>query len=63
MLSHLRTPILNYIYHILWFYLLTDSELSSFAMLAKPYLVSGPNHLPQMICAALSSSAWKIAAA
>ena len=46
MVSHLRTPILNCFYHLLWFYFLTDSEFSCLAMLAKPYPVSGPTYLP-----------------
>ena len=48
MLSHLRAYILNCFYHILSFYLLTDFESSSVAMLAKPNPVSGQNYLPQM---------------
>ena len=48
MLSHLRTPILNCFNHLLWFYLLTDSEFSFLAMLAKPYPVSSPTYLPQI---------------
>ena len=46
MVSHLRDPILNGLTHLLWCYLLTDSEFSCLAMLAKPYLVSGPTYLP-----------------
>ena len=48
MVHHLKTPILNWFYHLLWFYILTDSELSCLAMLAKPYPVSGPRPLPQI---------------
>ena len=29
MVSHPKTPILNCFYHLLWFYLLTVSELSA----------------------------------
>ena len=45
---HLKTPILNGYYHLLWFYVLTDSEFSCSAMLAKPYPVSGQTPLPQI---------------
>ena len=48
MVSHLKTPILNCFYHLLWFYVLTDSEFSCLAMLAKPYPVSGRTTLPQI---------------
>ena len=48
MVPHLKTPILNCFYHLLWFYLLTDSEFSCLAMLAKPYPVSSPTPLPQI---------------
>ena len=48
MVPHLKTPILNCFYHLLWFYFLTDSEFSCLAMLAKPYPVSGPTPLPQI---------------
>ena len=46
--SHLRTPILKCFYHLMWFYVLTDSEFRWLAMLAKPYPVSGPGHMPQI---------------
>ena len=46
--SHLRTPILNCFTYLLWAYFLTDSEFSCLAMLAKPYLVSGPTYMPQI---------------
>ena len=46
MVPHLRTPILNCLYHLLWLYVLTDSEFSCLAMLAKPYPVSDPTPLP-----------------
>ena len=46
--SHLRTPILNCFSYLLWVYYLADSEISCFAMLAKPYPVSGPTYLPQI---------------
>ena len=48
MVSHLRIPILNCFTYLLWAYLLTDSEFSCLAMLAKPYPVSGPTYLPQI---------------
>ena len=32
--------------YLLWAYLLTESELSSLAMLARPYPVSGPTYVP-----------------
>ena len=48
MVPHLKTPILKCFYHLLWFYLLTDSEFSCLAMLAKPYPVSGPAPVPQI---------------
>ena len=48
MVPHLKTPVLNCFYHLLWFYFLTDSEFSSLAMLAKPYPVSGAAPMPQI---------------
>ena len=45
---HLKTPILNRFYHLLWVQLLTDSLFSCLAMLAKPYPVSGPTPLSQI---------------
>ena len=48
MVSHIRTPILSCFYHLLWFYVLSDSELGCLAMLARPYPVSGPTYLPQI---------------
>ena len=48
MVSHLRTPILNCFYHLMWFYLLTDSKFSCLAMLAKPYPVSGSAPMPKI---------------
>ena len=45
--SHLRTPILNCFYHLMWFYVLTPSEFSCLAVLVKPYPVSGATYLPQ----------------
>ena len=48
MVSHLRTPILNCFYHLLCVYLVSHSEFSCFAMLAKPYPVSGPTYLPHI---------------
>ena len=46
MVSHPKTPILNCLYHLLWFYLLNVSEFSA---LAKSYSVSGMTpmrHIP-----------------
>ena len=48
MVSHLRTPILKCFYHLMWFYVSTDSEFSCLAMLAKPYPVSGQTPMPQI---------------
>ena len=48
MVPHLKTPILNCFCHLLWCYVLTDSEFSYLAMLAKPYPVFGPPPLPQI---------------
>ena len=48
MVSHLKRPILNCFYHLLWFYVLVDSEFICLAMLAKPYPVSGPTPLRQI---------------
>ena len=48
MVSHLKTPILNSFYLLLWFYVLSDSEFSCLAILAKPYPVSGPTPMPQI---------------
>ena len=36
MVSHPKSPILNYFYHLLWFYVLTVSE---FSCLAKSFSV------------------------
>ena len=43
MVSHLKNPILNCFYHLLWFYVLTVSE---FSCSAKSYSVSGLTPLP-----------------
>ena len=48
MVPHLKTPILICFYHLLFFYVLTDSEFSCLPMPAKPYPVSGPAPLPQI---------------
>ena len=48
MVPHLKTHILNGFYHLLWFYVLTVSELSCLASLAKPYPVSGLTPMPQI---------------
>ena len=45
MVSHPKTPILNCLYHLLWFYLLTVSE---FSCLAKSESVSGLTPMPQI---------------
>ena len=45
MVPHLKTPILNCFYHLLWFYVLTVSE---FSRLATFYLVSGLTPLPHI---------------
>ena len=45
MVSHPKTPILNYFYHLLWFYVLTVSE---FSCLAKSKYVSGLTPLPHI---------------
>ena len=48
MVSHVRTPIVQCFYHLLWLYVLTDSEFSCLAMLDKPYPVFGPRPVPQI---------------
>ena len=48
MVSHLKTPMLDCFYHLLWFYSSIDSKFSCLAMLAKPYPVSGPPPMPQI---------------
>ena len=48
MVLNLKTPILNLFYHLLWFHLLTVSEFSCLALLAKPYPVSGLTPMPQI---------------
>ena len=48
MVPHLKTPILNCFYHLLWFYLLAGSEFSCLVMLAKPYPVFGLTPLPHI---------------
>ena len=45
MVSHPKTPILNCFYHLLWFYVLTVSEISC---LAKSFSVSGLTPLPHI---------------
>ena len=45
MVPHLKTPILNCFYHLLWFYFLTVSE---FSCSAKLYSVSGLTPLPHI---------------
>ena len=45
MVPHLKTPILNWFYHLLWFYFVTVSE---FSYLAKPYPVSCLLPMPQI---------------
>ena len=48
MVSHLKTPIFNWFYHLLWIYISTDSEFSYLPMLAKPYPVSGRPPMPEI---------------
>ena len=48
MIFHLRTPILHWFYHFLWVYLLTNSEFSCLAMMAKQYPVSRPTSMPHI---------------
>ena len=43
--SHPKTPILNCLHHLLWFYFLTVSE---FSCLAKSYSVSGVTPMPDI---------------
>ena len=45
MVPHPKTPILNFFYHLLWFYFLTVSEFKS---LAKSYSVCGLTPLPHI---------------
>ena len=45
MVLHPKTPILNWLYHLLWFYVLTVSE---FSCLATSYSVSGLTPLPHI---------------
>ena len=45
MVPHCKTPMLNCLYHLLWFYVLTVSQ---FSCLAKSYSVSGLNPLPHI---------------
>ena len=45
MVPHPKTPILNFLYHLLWIYVLTVSE---FSCLAKSYSVSGLAPLPHI---------------
>ena len=48
MVSHLRTPILKSFYYLLWFQIVTVSEISCLALLANPYPVSGLTPMPQI---------------
>ena len=48
MVPRLKIPILNCFYHLVWIYVLTESEFSCLAMLTKPYPVSGPTWLPEI---------------
>ena len=48
MVPRIKTPILNCFYYLLWFYVLTDSESSCLAMLARLYLVSDPTPIPMI---------------
>ena len=45
MVPHPNTPILNWFYHLLWFYFLTVSE---FSCLATSYSVRGLTLLPHI---------------
>ena len=45
MVSHPKTPMLNFLYHLMWFYVLTVSE---FSCLAKSYSVSGLTPMPHI---------------
>ena len=45
MVPHPKTPVLNWFYHLLWFYVLTVSE---FSCLAKSYSVPGLTPLPHI---------------
>ena len=45
MVSRPKTPILNFYYHLMWFYFLTVSE---FSCLAKSYSVSGLTPIPHI---------------
>ena len=45
MVSHLKTPILNCYYYLLWFQIVTVSE---FSCLAKSFPVSGLTPMPQI---------------
>ena len=45
MVSHPKTPILNYYYHLMWLHFLTVSE---FRCLAKSYSVSGLTPMPHI---------------
>ena len=45
MVSHPKTPILNCLYHLLWYYVLNVSE---FSCLAKSHSVSGLTPMPRI---------------
>ena len=45
MVSHPKTSILNCLYHLLWFYVLTVSEFSCYA---KSFAVSGLTPMPHI---------------
>ena len=45
---HLKTPILNCYYYLLWFCVLTVSEFSCLALLATSYPVSGVTPMHQI---------------
>ena len=51
MVSHPKTPMLNCLYHLLWFYFLTVSE---FSCLAKSYSVSGLTLCPTFLTSIIS---------
>ena len=46
--SHPGTPVLNCFAYLLWAYFLTVFEFRCWAMLAKPYPVSGVTYMPKI---------------
>ena len=43
-----QDPYTQFFTYLLWAYVLTDSECSCLAILARPYPVSGPTYIPQI---------------